>query len=282
MESSRNYFGESGYNHVVKKTLKRHLKKIHQNNSGEPSHSKSKTSNDSEELTSFINEFPRKSHIQKLSLYLTPLSTTHELVRKLNENKFVTEEYAEKNFPTVSKYEEENIKTYNKCITEIENAFKILKNELKKNSERSTSLYAQRQSLEDFISEVDEKEKKLNTIVDEFKESQLEKMEKLTTLVNSLLDLKQDYEKNVNSFNVSINELKKEIKSVDKKALYSSTFNNYKRTHESNFITKVESEEKKLKDELVKIIEEKIRYFLNKEQSNRKFLIEEKVPITKH
>lgn len=275
MEPIKNYFGESNIQHVFKKALKRHLNKIPNNNSEETSPSKI-GKKESSDFTLFLHDFPKESDIQKLSLYLTPIAVTNELENRIKENKYLREDEAGNLFLTKSNFMEEILKINTKFL-QIENSLIEIKNNIQQNNENNLSLFALRQNLEDFISEVDEKEKKLSSTVSDFKEDQIQKIEDLKKLVDTTLQFKQEYVANVNSLNTSINQLRNEIRTVDNKALYASTFNNYKRTHENNFNTRVRNEEAKLKDELLKLIDSKINSLFNKKENYPSLPIEEKV-----
>lgn len=275
MEPIKNYFGESNIQHVFKKALKRHLNKIPNNNSEETSPSKI-GKKESSDFTLFLHDFPKESDIQKLSLYLTPIAVTNELENRIKENKYLREDEAGNLFLTKSNFMEEILKINTKFL-QIENSLIEIKNNIQQNNENNLSLFALRQNLEDFISEVDEKEKKLSSTVSDFKKDQIQKIEDLKKLVDTTLQFKQEYVANVNSLNTSINQLRNEIRTVDNKALYASTFNNYKRTHENNFNTRVRNEEAKLKDELLKLIDSKINSLFNKKENYPSLPIEEKV-----
>lgn len=131
----------------------------------------------------------------------------------------------------------------------------------KDDNDKNKTFYAERATLDDFIGEMDEKEKIINALVDGYKKDQSAKIEHLENQLTSLKRVQTDFNNKNDTLNKMIADLKAEIKLLDKRALYSSTFNNYKRNHESDFLNKVQVEEKKLKEDILKIINEKLATF---------------------
>uniref|UniRef100_A0A8D9A3Q9 Uncharacterized protein n=1 Tax=Cacopsylla melanoneura TaxID=428564 RepID=A0A8D9A3Q9_9HEMI len=268
MQPTRNYFGESNIHHVLKKALKTHSRNTKYVPSEKNSEDILRILKENKDLiTTFNREFPRESHIEKLSLHFTPLDNTSMLENKINESKFVTEEHAIQLYS--SKFEEIDSKLNNK-IQQMENNLTSLGEGIERGKESNRSLFVSSQIYEDFISDMDLKEKNMNEAIDKFKTEQIEKIKTLETSLSNLLTFRTNSEKNINA-------LKEDIVSLDKKALYASTFNNYKRSHRSEFLTKVQTEEKQIKDELIKFIEEKIKSITKSESP--KFTVEEKVKV---
>uniref|UniRef100_A0A8D9E417 Uncharacterized protein n=1 Tax=Cacopsylla melanoneura TaxID=428564 RepID=A0A8D9E417_9HEMI len=146
------------------------------------------------------------------------------LENKINESKFVTEEHAIQLYS--SKFEEIDSKLNNK-IQQMENNLTSLGEGIERGKESNRSLFVSSQIYEDFISDMDLKEKNMNEAIDKFKTEQIEKIKTLETSLSNLLTFRTNSEKNINA-------LKEDIVSLDKKALYASTFNNYKKLQEKS------------------------------------------------
>lgn len=263
MKVTRNYFGESNFNHYVNKVLKKHPHNAEPSIIGSQDNQSIKNilEENQEIISRFTQEFPRNSHVQKLSLYLTPKSVTEEL-KKNTSHKF---EKLLLNFQEIkSDFDDKYTHLYNTIVQ--------IKTDMNKNNENNSLIFATRKSLEDFIEEIDEKEKRLNSLVEGYKNDYSEKMKKIENQVNSLENLRGEFIKHSIDTNKTLTNLQAEIRLTDRRALYATTFNNYKRVHESEFLTKVQIEKNKMKDELMRLIENKL---------SNKVQLEEKVDVKK-
>uniref|UniRef100_A0A8D8SNF9 Uncharacterized protein n=1 Tax=Cacopsylla melanoneura TaxID=428564 RepID=A0A8D8SNF9_9HEMI len=252
-KSSVNYFGESDIHHAIRRALKRHLHNVQPTDKSKVA----KKIEDNKELSSFVREFPRRSHIQKLSSFLTPLSSFDALRSHVYDSDFLTKQVAKDTYLTQAFYED-FILGNNLKLSTLETNINETESKRALDVENNKTLYADRAKLEDFILESGEEEKKIYSEISTFKQEYALKITDLESRLTSLENFKKTEEAYQTANTTVTTKLRKDLEVLDKKSVSWRTFDNYRKTHGTDFLTQVGQKEKKLKEEFNSMLEEKV------------------------
>lgn len=272
MKSARNYFNESDLHHSIRKLLKRHHEST-QEPTTEDVTKLQKLVSSSKELKDFIQEFPRKSHIQKLSSYLTPIEKHKNLEKKVNGGVFLTKEKAETLFPTVSVFNEYKAHTA-AGLKNCEEGIIQLKTERQQDMDIIKNSFTTKEVTEELMDSVDSKENQVKELINQTKQD----LESKLSLYEANWTGNQKWHDEIEAFRNSqvssmtnvgsdIKKLDKKLIDLDRKALYATTFYTYKKNHADDFQKLVRAEKKNLKDEFFSLIGKKLGDYVTNQKA---------------